>query len=163
MQTATTTSRSNTRRAPTEAQKATARARRAELKALSDLFKPVAKLTGCTINELILEHYQAETGQSDFRSFPAWKAEGQAPRKGEKGFAIWGRPRAIRSEGAANAEPGELCLSDLDKPEFFPLAYLFHAGQVAPIGHKDPAPTSTPDQDPAESDEQSDLFSEVNQ
>ena len=85
-------------------------------------------IDAATVNEGLELIYRSQTGQSTFHTFAGWKAQGKSVKKGEHGFPIWGQPRKSRetpdqSEGSTT-EPGEEGFS------FFPIAYLFHAGQV---------------------------------
>jgi cytochrome c1 len=120
------------RKAPTAAQKAAAAQKRAELAALSRQIKRAIKsgaLDAATVNEGLELIYRSQTGQNTFHTFAGWKEQCKSVKKGEHGFPIWGAPR--KSKGApeqaeqnAQTEPGEEGFS------FFPIAYLFHAGQV---------------------------------
>jgi hypothetical protein len=122
-------------RKPTAAQKAAAAQKRAELSALSRQIKRAIKsgaIDAATVNEGLELIYRSQTGQNTFHTFAGWKAQGKSVKKGEHGFPIWGAPR--KSKGApeqaeqntqnTQTEPGEEGFS------FFPIAYLFHAGQV---------------------------------
>jgi hypothetical protein len=120
------------RKAPTAAQKAAAAQKRAELSALSRQIKKAIKagaIDAATVNEGLELIYRSQTGQSTFHTFAGWKAKGKSVKKGEHGFPIWGQPRKSKEtpdqpEQTAQTEPGEEGFS------FFPIAYLFHAGQV---------------------------------
>ena len=108
--------------------------RRAELRELSAAIRPLVTLGVIeSVNEGLIAHWRTETGQSDFRTFKGWLEAGQPVRKGEQGFPIWGKPRRTKPEAAAGgdlAQLGALMGIEPQGPEFFPLAYLFHAGQV---------------------------------
>lgn len=107
--------------------------RRAALVALSAQLRPLVKMGAYdTVNEALIAYYSKETGQTEFRSFAAWLDAGQPVRKGESGFPIWGKPRHTKA-GAAGGDLAQLAaLNGIEPqgPEFFPVAYLFHAGQV---------------------------------
>jgi len=108
--------------------------RRAELRALSAQVKPLVK-AGLypSVNEAILELYRAETGATDWRTFHDWRKAGRPVKKGERGFPIWGTPRRLKAgEGMAGDLGAIAALNGIEPqgPEFFPVAYLFHAGQV---------------------------------
>lgn len=111
--------------------------RRAALVALSAELRPLVKMGAFdSINEALIAYYSKETGATDWRTFKAWIDAGRPVRKGETGFAIWGKPRRGKlPEGAAIG--GDLAAIaamngiEPEGPEFFPVAYLFHAGQVA--------------------------------
>lgn len=111
--------------------------RRAALMALSAELRPLVKMGAFdSINEALIAYYSKETGATDWRTFKAWIDAGRPVRKGETGFAIWGKPRrgklpdgaAIGGDLAAIAAMNGI---EPEGPEFFPVAYLFHAGQVA--------------------------------
>lgn len=111
--------------------------RRAELVALSIELRPLVKMGAFdTVNKAVLAHYAKLTGATEWRTFKGWIDAGRPVRKGETGFPIWGKPRRCKPpEGAAIG--GDLAaiaaLNGIEPegPEFFPVAYLFHAGQVA--------------------------------
>jgi hypothetical protein len=120
---------------------AQAQARRADLAARS---KPIqrARKMGVfpwsllpTVNACLELIYSQETGQTDWATFRGWKERGFSVCKGEKGFAIWGRPRraTASAEGfeqvGGDSEQGDP--KDGESFEWFPISYLFHAGQVA--------------------------------
>ncbi len=130
------------RRFPISPEKqAQARARRVELVARSVPIQlarkmgrePFASLP--TVNACLEMIYAAETGETEWHTFSGWKENGFSVNKGEKGFAIWGRPLAVAVADAA----GDAVGLDLAAAEaahglrFFPLSYLFHAGQVSPV------------------------------
>lgn len=109
--------------------------RRAELMALSASVRPLVTMGLYeNVNAAIVAHYQAETGQADFRTFKQWIDAGRPVRKGSTGFPVWGTPRRGKAEptGDANgiAALGAMIGAEPKGPEFFPVAYLFHAGQV---------------------------------
>jgi hypothetical protein len=109
--------------------------RRAELVALSASIRPLVTMGVFeTVNEGIRAHYERETGQSDWNTFKGWIDAGRPVRKGETGFPVWGTPRRIKGEAAGDANGivalGALIGAEPQGPEFFPVAYLFHAGQV---------------------------------
>lgn len=78
-----------------------------------------------TLNSFIVELYQEQAGEGEFKTFGQWKRENRTIKKGEQGWPIWGQPLGTRED---------------DKPEekedenlYFPLCYLFHESQtVAP-------------------------------
>ena len=111
--------------------------RRAALVALSLELRPLVKMGAFdTVNEALIAYYSKETGATDWRTFKGWIDAGRPVRKGEQGFAIWGKPRRGNlPEGAAIggdlAAVAMLAGAEPQGPEFFPVAYLFHAGQVA--------------------------------
>jgi len=114
------------RKAPTEQQKAASRQKRADLRALSQAVKPLVEAGQFeSVNEGILAHYSALTGARTWHTFRGWKAEGRAVNKGEQGFAIWGKPKHLDAREDA-AEP--------QAEQWFPLAHLFHEGQVGEAG-----------------------------
>lgn len=105
--------------------------RRAELRALSLEVRPLVKMgVYPTVNAAILTLYAAEVGCSpaDFHSFYHWREAGTPVKKGERGFPVWGQPRRLNSDHSAQADAP--AADSADEREFWPVAYLFHAGQV---------------------------------
>ena len=100
--------------------------RREQLKALSMQLKPLVK-SGMysSINEGVREIYTEETGQTIWNTFKGWIDEGQKVKKGEHGFPVWAKKRSLKTkddqEDQANSK------------KWFPVAYIFHAGQVSPV------------------------------
>ena len=136
------------RRSFTPAQKEAAHARRAELIARS-LPIQAARKSGLlpwaelpTVNACLELIYARETGQTEWHTFLGWKESGFFVSKGEKGFAIWGRPLEIKPGEAETAPGTDAANGDERAFEFFPVSYLFHAGQVAdkagnrPVSHR---------------------------
>ena len=109
--------------------KGKANPRRGELRALSQQLQPLVKAgIHDTINEGLIALYTAETGCDTWHTFKGWKLDGYSVRKGEQGYPIWARPRPM-GKGEATQAPAV----DAEGPEgksFFPVCYLFHAGQV---------------------------------
>lgn len=129
------------RKSPTPEQKAAAQTRRADLIARTRPLQ-AARKSGLlpwselpTINACLEIIYARETGQSDWKTFLGWKEAGLSVKKGEKGFPIWGRPIGSHKQRAAeeSSEPTEIGF------DFFPVSYLFHAGQVADEDGNTPA------------------------
>jgi hypothetical protein len=139
------------RKGPTAEQKVAAQTRRAELIART-LPLQAARKSGLlpwaelpTINACLALIYASETGQTEWKTFVGWKEAGFGVAKGEKGFAIWGRPIECEERGAESAPAERDGANTADRHfEFFPVSYLFHAGQVAdqagnrPAGHRAP-------------------------
>lgn len=119
--------------------------RRAELRALSMELRPSVKMgMFASVNEALVAHYSGLTGRSTWHTFHDWRATGRPVKKGETGFPIWGTPRAITGAAvtmtdltAVMVATGQVSTDDL-APEFFPVCYLFHDGQVqgAPDEHQ---------------------------
>jgi hypothetical protein len=139
------------RKAPTAEQKAAAQARRAELIART-LPLQAARKSGLlpwaelpTINACLELVYASETGQTEWKTFVGWKEAGFAVAKGERGFSIWGRPIDCEECSAESARAERDGANTAERKfEFFPVSYLFHAGQVAdqdgnrPTGYRAP-------------------------
>lgn len=110
--------------------------RRAELRALSAGIRPLVKAgMYANVNEGLVAHWREETGQSEFHTFADWRKAGRPVRKGEQGFPIWATPRHLKvAEGAQlGGDLGALAaLNGIEPtgPQWYPVAYLFHAGQV---------------------------------
>lgn len=106
--------------------------RRLELVKLSRAFKP---LVGAgkfqNVNAAIVAYYTQQTGAKTWHTFKGWKDAGFSVTKGATGFPIWAQPRpmgAAKQEG----EPAQLAESG-EGPNWFPVCYLFHDGQVQAI------------------------------
>lgn len=109
--------------------------RRAQLRELSDALRPLVRAgVYDSINDGLMANYQAATGQTEWNTFHGWKDAGQMVKKGESGFPIWGKPRHLKpADGATGGDLAALAaLNGIEPqgPEFFPVCYLFHAGQV---------------------------------
>ena len=74
-----------------------------------------------SINEAIVHFYSEETGESDFRSFIGWRDAGFKVKKGESSFPVWGKPKRKETEDEDNEQ---------DQTKYWPMAYIFHSGQV---------------------------------
>lgn len=109
----------------TDSQKAEYQAKRNALFLLTVDLIPIAKASGVKVNDLLIEMYAKEIGcsKSDFHTFWGWKEKGYKVKKGEKGFAIWSRPKDVIHEERTGQEAN-------DEHKFFGLAYMFHKGQV---------------------------------
>lgn len=110
--------------------------RRAELRALSAQIRPAVKAGLIpNVNAGLLALYRQETGQTDFRTFHDWRKANRPVKKGEKGFPIWATPRRMENGEAIGGDLATLAAMSGIEPqgrEWFPVAYLFHAGQVEP-------------------------------
>lgn len=80
-----------------------------------------------TVNDCLRLLYASDTGQTEFDTFKGWKEKGFSVNKGEHGFPVWGRPRKFTKE-VENGEDKEFSA--------FPLATIFHKGQVSPSDEK---------------------------
>lgn len=111
--------------------------RRAELRELSASIRPLVKMgVYATVNEGLIEHYTTQTGFSEWKTFKGWIDSGQCVRKGEAGFPVWAQPRKLQGKDQAQDKPADVSGADDTGPEWFPVCYLFHAGQVQPIEQK---------------------------
>ncbi len=111
---------------------AKAKRNRAELASLSRSVKAAMEMgmfPDCLrLNEALLEVYQGQTGQHDFRKFKEWKEDGYSVRKGEGAFRVWARPRKASETKEVKTPQGSDEVADAF--EWFPICCLFHAGQV---------------------------------
>lgn len=101
-------------------EKKTTNPRRRELINRSKGLQKITKLTGQTVNELLIESYTDEEN-TEFALFWDWKKKGYKVKKGSKAFLVWGRKRKIENKDAAEDEK---------ETKFFPVAYLFSNAQV---------------------------------
>lgn len=91
-------------------------ANREALKLLSTELKPSVKNGDYSkLNEAILAYYKQQ-GHEEFKTFSQWLKDGFAVKRGEKGFAVWGKPKKIEGE--------------TDEFDYFPICYLFSNKQV---------------------------------
>lgn len=103
--------------------------RRAEMRQVIEAGKDAGMISNepGSVNAWLMSCYKRETGQTDFRTFKAWKDAGYSVKKGERGFPIFSRPISI-----IKAEQGKESETDENAGKFG-TAYLFHAGQVNKI------------------------------
>lgn len=123
--------------------------RRAELAALSMAIRPLVKAgVYANVNEGIREHWQRETGRTEWDTFKGWRDKGRPVRKGETGYPIWATPRHLKpADGAPMGDLGAIAaLNGLEPtgPQWFPVAYIFHDGQTGPARELDPEATLRP-------------------
>jgi len=96
--------------------------RRAELRALSQQIKPLVKAGQFdSVNDGLVSIYSEETGQTTWHKFKEWRELGFQVQKGQQGFPVWATPRKMKQEEDTEEATGK---------SWFPVAYLFHAGQV---------------------------------
>jgi hypothetical protein len=112
----------------TDSQKAEYQAKRDALFSITADLIPLAKAQNCKVNDLLIAMYakQIGCGTSDFNTFYGWKLKGFKVKKGEKGFAIWSRPKDTIKEEKTGQKAE-------DENKFFGLAYMFHKGQVEAV------------------------------
>jgi N-terminal domain of anti-restriction factor ArdC len=119
------------------------KAKREALKALSRDLKPLRQIMETNLNDIIVGHYSHTIGQhpEDFKTYPKWQEMGYQVKKGEKGFAVWSRPKQQRMgedykksnpSKTRSALPSEVLGED--EFSFYGMAYLFHTGQVEKKG-----------------------------
>jgi len=108
----------------TKKQEATLK-RREELKALSQMVKPMVKQGAFdTVNEAIIDIYKEETGAKEFKTFWGWVNNGYSVKKGEKSFAVWAKPINLN-----DMVEGENMTPEKEK-KYFPMCNLFGDHQV---------------------------------
>ena len=104
--------------------------RRLELVKLSRAFKPLVEAGKfAKVNDAIVAYYTQQTGKTDWHTFKGWKDAGFSVVKGATGFPIWAAPRAMGEGKPQDQAPAELA-SNGEGPQWFPVCYLFHDGQV---------------------------------
>jgi len=107
--------------------------RRLELVKLSRAFKPLVEAGKfAKVNDAIVAYYTQQTGKTDWHTFKGWKDAGFSVVKGATGFPIWAQPRALGEGKAQDTAPAEPADSG-EGPQWFPVCYLFHDGQVQAI------------------------------
>lgn len=133
---------------PSAAQKAASREKRNALVARSVPIQ-IARKSGRlpwaelpTVNACLELIYTRESGQTEFRTFQGWKADGFSVEKGATGFAIWGKPLTARAEGSDPAPDTFTTPAESEAAHgfsFFPICYLFSAAQVRDAAGNRPA------------------------
>ena len=118
---------------PTTAQKEAAKAKRAELKGLSQAIKILVKDGKYdTINEGLVELY-ASNGHKNLKTIHQWNDENMTVMKGEKALLLWGKPVQGKKETPeAQTEPG----AETDETDFYPICHVFSENQVQPSAVK---------------------------
>ena len=112
------------------------------LQAVSRELRAAAAMQGLTINDLLTEIYSQQAACGDWGTFAQWKKQGYRVQKGESGFAVWSRPMKNNDNDTDASEPGDTTPADASEPadtdadgkkerEFFRVAYIFNARQVA--------------------------------
>lgn len=95
-------------------------------KAKSHVERKAAENLG--INEILIQWYRKETGQTVFKTFHDWKKEGFKVAKGQNAFRIWSMPK--KAKKSYETEQGEKL--EGDEYQYWGMCCLFHAGQVEP-------------------------------
>lgn len=103
--------------------------KRVELSKISEAAKFVVQ-TGAfdSVNEVLIDNYQKNTGANEFNTFRQWKEKGYSVKKGEKSFPVWGAPLKTKIDKSTGDE-------DQKRYSFFPICNLFHDNQVAKSEH----------------------------
>lgn len=101
-----------------------------------------------TINQVLVMMYETETSAHEFKTFHDWKKEGFKVNKGEKGFAVWGKPK--KAKKTLETEDGEKL--EGDEFEYYPMCYLFNENQVSKMGGDDDSAPKKDDTDKPEND-----------
>jgi len=104
--------------------------KRNELSTISNALKKADLLGFNSVNEALTSLYIEQTGQKEFNSSWKWNEKGMKVKKGEKAFAVWGRPNQKKKKEGVEENEDDTGFSG------FPLAYIFHAGQVEPMSEK---------------------------
>lgn len=86
----------------------------------------LGSINASSVNEGIIELYENENGETEFKTFGGWKKEGYKVKKGSTALTIWGKPR----KGTKKVEDAK---TEEEKYKFFPMAYLFSSDQVEKI------------------------------
>lgn len=100
------------------------RAKREELKTLSQPFKTLLKEGAInTINEGLRTVYAGQ-GHTTLKTLKQWNLEGFQVKKGEHAFLLWGSPVTRPKQ---EPEPTD---DDTDESDFFPVCFVFSQYQV---------------------------------
>ena len=117
--------KSDSKKQISEKQLTAIRAKREELKALSQPFKEAVKSgTIATINEGLVRMY-AEQGHGTLKTIRQWNSDGFRVKRGEHALLLWGRP-AQRQRQEAEEDKDEA----KDESDFFPVCFVFSEKQV---------------------------------
>ena len=83
-----------------------------------------------TVNQVLVNEYQDQTGAKEFNTFHQWKEKGFSVKKGEKSFPVWGSP--LRGKVDKSEDPVTKDFS------FFPICNLFNDKQVVFLEQENP-------------------------
>lgn len=108
-------------------------------KAKSHVEREAAENLG--INEILMQWYGEDTGQTVFKTFHDWKKEGFKVIKGQNAFRIWSMPK--KAKKSYETEQGEKL--EGDEYRYWGMCCLFHAGQVEPDGDGTKTASNDPD------------------
>jgi hypothetical protein len=115
--------------------------RREALKTLSQNLKPLHTVMDTHLNDLLVGHYAHTLGKhpDDFKTFINWQIAGYRIKKGEKGFAVWARPKTLnmgedyRKTNKADRKAAPKQVLGYDEYSYYRITYLFHNGQVEKV------------------------------
>jgi len=82
-----------------------------------------------SVNETLLGEDFYNIEHLELNTFAGWKALGYSVRKGEKGYLVWAKPKAL-----AKGQPEPKPESEEQEEKWFPTCYLFTSLQVEKIG-----------------------------
>jgi len=106
------------------------KAKREELKALSQGFQILVKEGAIdSVNTGLVQIY-ANQGHTTLNSFNRWKEQGFKVKKGSKALLLWGEPKPFKKSGET---PTPTATKEDKEETFFPLAYVFSNLQVEPL------------------------------
>jgi hypothetical protein len=100
--------------------------KRIKLIEMSKFLRIIAKETGYSVNDLLIESY-TKGEHEEFKTLKIWNKEGYKVKKGEEAFLVWGKPKKGDDQEEKPTEPTE---DDIKKGKFWPMAYLFSNAQV---------------------------------
>lgn len=117
--------KTNPKKQVSEKQLSAIRAKREELKALSQPFKMAVKAgLIATINEGLVSMY-AEQGHNELKTIQQWNNDGFRVKKGEHALLLWGRPTPKQRKAAEENKD-----ETKDESDFFPICFVFSENQV---------------------------------
>lgn len=102
-----------------------ARMREMQAQIANDLASQGEDFVVPTINDLLLDSYKEMTGAREFRTFRNWAKIGKFPRKGQKAWVIWSKPR--KAEAKLETTEGDEVKQEY---EYWPVCFIFSNQQV---------------------------------
>lgn len=120
-----------TKRKLTDNQLEAIRAKRAELKILSNAIKILVKEGKYdSVNEGLIDHYN-KLGHESLKTMRQWNEVNMSVKKGEHALLLWGSPKKNdKKDDVPTSEDSE------KEEKFYPLCFVFSQKQVQPMAAK---------------------------